>query len=118
MTAPNDPATASPTGLETPPARLPPLPAGRENVPPRSAAEQLAAAVARLDRLLVAGVLLLAFFVASFRATNSDLWMHLAAGRLIAQGQFPFGADPFASTTAGMRWVNNAWLADLAAYGL
>src|SRR5262249_17445549 len=63
-------------------------------------------------------VLLLAFFLGSFAAFNSDLWMHLAAGRLIAQGQYSFGADPFAYTTSGIRWVNHAWLADLLAYGL
>src|SRR5436190_11080578 len=61
--------------------------------------ERVRAELARLDRVLVGGVLLLAFFLASFAATNSDLWMHLAAGRLIARGQFPFGSDPFAYTT-------------------
>src|SRR5262249_51137767 len=49
---------------------------------------------------------------------NSDLWLHLASGRLLAQGQLPWGADAFASTTAGVYWVNPNWLSDAALYGL
>lgn len=62
-------------------------------------------------------VLALAFVTASFPARNSDLWFHLAAGRLLAQRQLPFGADPFSYTSEGY-WVNHAWLFDLGAYGL
>src|SRR5262249_54766889 len=57
---------------------------------------------------------------ASFAASNSDFWMHLASGRLITQGHYQFGADPFSYTSAdsGRTWVNHAWLADLVAYGV
>src|SRR5690348_12286356 len=51
------------------------------------------------DRLLALLVVILAFLTASFLAHNSDLWFHLATGRLLAHGQFSFGTDPFAYTT-------------------
>ncbi|MFL5242266.1 MAG: hypothetical protein ACJ8FY_09175 [Gemmataceae bacterium] len=31
-----------------------------------------------------------AFFLASFPARNTDIWMHMAAGRRLAQGEAPF----------------------------
>src|SRR5947207_114457 len=63
-------------------------------------------------------VLILAFLAASFLARNSDLWFHLATGRLLAQGQFAFGTDPFAYTTEKVYWAHHAWLFDRGLYGL
>jgi hypothetical protein len=63
-------------------------------------------------------VLTLAFLAASFLARNSDLWFHLATGRLLARGEFTFGADPFAYTTQQVYWACHSWLFDLALYGL
>jgi hypothetical protein len=60
----------------------------------------------------------LAGLLASTPAHNSDLWLHLASGRSLVRGQSPLGIDPFASTTAGVFWVNHAWLSDVALYGL
>src|SRR5216683_2242873 len=57
----------------------PPLPPEKQTSP-----EQLAAEIARQDRALVAVVLALAFLLASVAVRNSDFWMHLASGRLIA----------------------------------
>jgi hypothetical protein len=71
---------------------------------------------ARVDAVLVALVLGFAFLAASFVARNSDLWLHLAAGRLIAGGGYHFGSDPFAYTTADRYWANHAWLFDLGLY--
>jgi hypothetical protein len=71
-----------------------------------------------LDRLLVGTALLFACFVASFAVRNSDFWMHLASGRLLAAGQYHFGQDPFAYTTSGIYWANHAWLFDLTLYGI
>ncbi|MBX9623251.1 MAG: hypothetical protein K2X82_05510, partial [Gemmataceae bacterium] len=68
--------------------------------------------------LLVAQVLVLAFILAAFPARNPDLWTHLAVGRLIAAGDYKFGEDPLAYTTAGVYWVNHAWLSDLVTYKL
>jgi hypothetical protein len=69
-----------------------------------------------LDIALAAALVVLAFLLASFPARNSDLWQHLAAGRLLASGAYHFGVDPFASTTEGVYWANHAWLFDLSAY--
>jgi hypothetical protein len=63
-------------------------------------------------------VLTLAFLSASFVARNSDLWFHLATGRLVAQGRFSFGVDPFAYTTKGVYWACHSWLFDLVLYEL
>lgn len=118
MTPNPDPAAAVPQA--TPPAEttatipLAPLPAAGERFDPALFAAELA----RLDRVLAAVVLVFAFFLGSFVARNTDLWMHLATGRLLAQGQLPFGVDPFAYTTEGVTWVNHAWLFDLVLYGL
>jgi hypothetical protein len=70
----------------------------------------------RADVLLVAVVLTFAFLAASFVARNSDLWLHLATGRLIAGGDYRFGSDPLAYTTADRYWANHAWLFDLGLY--
>jgi tetratricopeptide (TPR) repeat protein len=68
------------------------------------------------DRLLAALVLIFAFLAASFPARNSDFWLHLATGRLLAQGEYSFGTDPFAYTTSGIYWANHSWLFDLGLY--
>ncbi len=71
-----------------------------------------------LDAVLVLLVCALAFLLASIPARNSDLWLHLASGRALAAGQFPWGHDPFASTTNRVSWVNPAWLSDGCFYAL
>jgi tetratricopeptide (TPR) repeat protein len=71
-----------------------------------------------VDRFLALLVVALAFLAASFVARNSDLWLHLATGRLLARGGYSFGVDPFAYTTEGVYWANHSWLFDLALYGL
>ncbi len=70
----------------------------------------------RVDLLLLALVLGFAFLAASFTARNSDLWLHLATGRLLAHGDYTFGVDPFAYTTRNIYWANHAWLFDLGLY--
>jgi hypothetical protein len=90
--------------------------------PPRAPrpldSEQAARRLLRLDSILVALTLLLAFLLASFPARNSDVWAHLAAGRALVQDGFAFGSDPFLFTTAGQTWVNHSWLYDLLSYGI
>lgn len=71
-----------------------------------------------LDVGASAMVLVAAFLVASFTATNSDLWPHLEYGRLVQAGQATFGVDPFGMTTANRYWTNHAWLPDLVGYSL
>ena len=70
----------------------------------------------RVDALLVALVLAFAFVVGSFVARNSDVWLHLATGRLIVAGEYSFGADPFAFTTTDQYWANHSWLFDALFY--
>jgi tetratricopeptide (TPR) repeat protein len=69
-----------------------------------------------VDVLLVALGLAFAFLAGSFVARNSDVWLHLATGRLIASGNYSFGTDPFCYTTADRYWANHAWFFDLAMY--
>lgn len=65
-----------------------------------------------VDGLFVAFVTGLAFLLALVPARNSDLWLHLASGRLLAQGRGPGGTDPFTSTAGNQLWVNPTWLSD------
>jgi hypothetical protein len=84
-----------------------PLPAG---TPP--AASQ-APSGQRLGLLLLVLVSALGFLLASFPARNSDMWLHLARGRLLAHGQFPSTTDP---DLAFDLWGNQTWLYDLFCY--
>lgn len=68
------------------------------------------------DGLLAVLAIALAFLLASFAARNADVWLHLAVGRLLAQGQYAFGIDPFSFATVGRYWANPAWLFDLLEY--
>jgi tetratricopeptide (TPR) repeat protein len=113
-------ATAATATHAAPPAPPPadiPLPPTRPK-PVVVSPEQLAIRLRRLDLLVVAVVVVLAFFLASFIARNSDVWMSLASGRLLAKGDYHFGVDPFSYTTKGAYWVNHSWLYDLISYGL
>jgi Tetratricopeptide repeat len=58
----------------------------------------------------------LAFLLAAFPARNSDVLLHLGAGKALAQGEAAPGGEPFAYTSDGAAWVNHAWLTDLLAY--
>jgi tetratricopeptide (TPR) repeat protein len=68
------------------------------------------------DFPLAGAVVVFAFLAASFAVRNSDFWLHLASGRLIAEGGYSFGRDPFAFTTEGRVWANHAWLFDRLLY--
>lgn len=96
----------------TPSAALERHPGGEVSVPGPAPRPGL------LDALFAVVVCALAFLLASTPAHNSDLWLHLASGRLLAREQPPRGTDPFASTTTGVFWVNHAWLSDRALYEL
>src|SRR5262245_41837307 len=69
-----------------------------------------------LPGLILPGlVVLLAFLLASFPARNSDLWIHLASGRQLSQGDFPHTLQPSSATVKGSE---HTWLYDLVTYGL
>ncbi len=65
---------------------------------------------------LAAVVLLFGFLAASRQARNSDVYFHLASGRLIAAEGIHFDDDPFSFTATG--WVNHSWLFELLLHGL
>lgn len=69
-----------------------------------------------LHGLTIGMLLLLAFLLASFAIRNSDFYLRLATGRLIAQGEYQFGTDPFCFTTENVYWANPSWLYDLLVY--
>ena len=71
---------------------------------------------AAVDVVLALVGVVLAFLLGSFAARNSDLWLHLAGGRLIAEGQLNLGTDPFGFVAPDRPWVHTSWLTDLAAY--
>ena len=58
-------------------------------------------------------VVLIAFLLGSFAANNTDIWQYLATGRLLSEGKYTLGEDPFAAGVPadGPRaWVNQSWL--------
>jgi hypothetical protein len=61
-------------------------------------------------------VVALAALAAAFPIANSDFFMSLATGRLLAQGEYQWGVDPFTFTSEGVYWVNHSWLYDLVVY--
>ncbi len=91
----------------SPPLSIP-LPADR---PPAAARDT---GGARLGPFLVILLTGLAFLLASFPARNSDVWLHLARGRLLAHGQIPATTDP---DLAFDLWGNQTWIYDLCCYG-
>lgn len=71
-----------------------------------------------LDRILIVTVVALAALLAAGLIRNSDLWQHLASGRLLAERPSALGEEPFLHTAADSRWVNHGWLFDLASYAV
>lgn len=93
------------------------------SVPMTVPAEEPETWIAKADWLLLGLVVALGFLVSSVPAFNSDVWMQMATGRLIAHGDYlPGGADPFSFATEGgagkeaVVWVNHSWLFALGTY--
>lgn len=70
------------------------------------------------DWVLTVGVLILAFLSVSFAVRNADFWQHIATGRLLIEGGYSFGKDPFSSSGADRTWVNHSWFFDLLMFWL
>jgi hypothetical protein len=68
------------------------------------------------DFLLAVAALVLAFLAASFVARNSDVWLHLAAGKRLLAGEYTPGSDPFSYSGADRPWVNHSLLYDVGTY--
>ena len=61
-------------------------------------------------------VLVLAFFLASTPARNTDFWLHLATGKALLQGHYQFGVEPFTAGESSGYWANPSWLYDVLVY--
>lgn len=112
MMASHRPADPAPEPLPPPPSMsgpAGPAPTGPTTLPPSGF-------LVGFDWVLALGVLALGFLVSSFAVRNSDFWLHLAAGRLLAHGEYAFGTDPFSYVGADRVWVNHAWLYDWLLY--
>ncbi len=74
--------------------------------------------LARVDRLLEAGVLLLAFMLGLTWILDTDIGWRIAAGRWIVEnGRVPH-ADPYSFFEPGRPWILLSWLFDLGAWFL
>jgi hypothetical protein len=104
-TVPTQPTAAGPVAV--PPEATPPAAARPAHWPEFFVA---------LDAVLAIVALVLAFLMASFAARNSDLWLHLAGGRQIAEGAWSLGADPMSFVDPERPWVRTSWLTDLVGY--
>lgn len=102
--------------LTAPPSSSPPEPSEAAPAPTPATGDPWPRWFGFADVAAAVFALLLAFLLASFAARNSDVWLHLATGRAIANGQYSFGTDPFSYATAGRYWVNHAWLFDFVEY--
>ena len=92
-----------------------PPPATNVSLPPASQEKCVPKPSGRLfDRLRLFLVAALAFLLASFPVRNSDVWLHLARGRLLAHGAFPADTDPDLAFVLG---ANQTWIYDLLCYG-
>jgi len=110
MMASHRPADPPPPPLEPTPASPSPTSPGAKTTLPVSNF------LVGFDWVLAVGVLTLAFLIASFSVRHSDFWMHLATGRLLAEGKYEFGKDPFSFVGTDRTWVNHAWLFDWLLY--
>ena len=68
------------------------------------------------DFFLAALAIVLAFMIGSFVAINSDLWLHLAAGKRLLAGEYRPGTDPFSYSASDRPWVNHSLLFDVGSY--
>jgi hypothetical protein len=138
MSTGDAPAPASPDQVTAPPSDavkpagdnipLPPIPAdtgvSTQTTPPAPlvvapkppASPKFVGRLRILDVVLAVLLLAFAFQVACFRASNSDVYLHLAAGRAVAEGKL-LAPEPFTFTTDEV-WVNHSWLPDFVAYHL
>jgi hypothetical protein len=71
-----------------------------------------------VDKSLYAIVLLTACLVGMFVAKNSDIWRHLATGRLLVQGKYTPGSDPLSYTGESRAWVNPNLIFEPIAYAI
>ncbi|MBI4861661.1 MAG: hypothetical protein HY815_15580, partial [Candidatus Riflebacteria bacterium] len=69
--------------------------------------------MARLAPTTEALVLLLVFLSSLTPIEDSDVFLHMATGRVVLSGQIP-SVDPFSHTIPGKEWLAHEWLAATA----
>jgi hypothetical protein len=102
-------------GRRRPPAKRPAgrQPAGKAPSPEPMETPAVDRAVPWLWHLAA----LASFWLLQFRVNlNSDIWFHLAAGRLIWQRKALPATDTWSFTAAGRFWQNHEWLSDVFFY--
>jgi tetratricopeptide (TPR) repeat protein len=76
--------------------------------------------LSRNDRALAWAVAMLAAalaaYVACYAVMDTDIWWHLAAGRVMVEERRWIFADPFAADTLGRPWVDVHWLFQVLVY--
>src|SRR5262249_25524424 len=113
MTTESNPADSTSTSITEQPAAAPPLPPACAPPAPQdapAAVEKVPTWTLKADVAILLLVLLLSFFLASYAATNSDFWLHMAIGKRLSEANFEFGVDPFSWATEGVYWVHHSWL--------
>jgi hypothetical protein len=108
--------TPASTGIQTPsgitaPAEAPSVALPPTPPPPAIDPAKFLEMRVWLDSALVVLVLIFAFLVASFPAVNPDFFTQAATGRMILNGEYHFGVDPFVYSTSDTDYfVNHSWL--------
>jgi len=112
-----EPTAATSTNItEQPAATVTPMPPAPETPSIAAPPDVTPPWVQNADYAILALVLVLTFFLASFTASNSDLWLNLAIGQRLSEGTLEFGVDPFSWATEAhdgkpaVDWVNQSWL--------
>jgi hypothetical protein len=72
----------------------------------------------RFDAILAALVLILAFVLVSTPIRNSDVWIHMAAGRHLTRDLGLFAPDPFAHTSDSSAWGSSSAGFDVVCYAV
>ncbi len=71
-----------------------------------------------LQRLVMALVLIAVFTMAVRIPISADMWWHLRCGEVQWRTRSVLKSDIFSHTAAGVPWINQSWLPQLAMYGL
>lgn len=69
-----------------------------------------------LEKIAVLGLFALVAVFAYVKIWDTDVWWHLAAGKLLVEKQKIPEKDPFSFTASNKKWVNDEWLGDVYLY--
>jgi len=90
---------------------LPPEQEAEAETPPEPwTPERVSEWNAYYDIYVILAALLLAFTVSCNFVTDSQVWLHLKTGELIAEQTAPVSKDTFSYTETGQPWVDIPWL--------